>query len=171
MNDPSWLRCPRLQAGENSPRTFETTAGDRRMLILQPSYRHQCMLRLFFVFVWLIVALAHAAHAEEENYRVVTLPSGKHVKVLGVGQINFSGSAPALMLKYETDLSIDSRAALDAEVSEIWLSFKADVEKAKLTSAIISANEKAAPGILVHSRGYNFVFSSGADGRWTKMGK
>jgi hypothetical protein len=72
------------------------------------------------------------------------------------------------MLKYETELSIDDKQALEKEASEIWLSFRVDVEKAQFNNAIISANEKAGPGFFTHSRGFNFVFSRAPDGQWSK---
>lgn len=44
------------------------------------------------------------------------------------------------MLKYQTDLKTSNAAELRKEVEEIWTTFRADVERAKLTNAIVSAN-------------------------------
>ena len=97
------------------------------------------------------------------------MPSGKKVKVIAVGQLNFSNDSPALMLKYQTDLRISNLPTLRKEVDEIWSVFKGDVEKAKLTTAIISANETPQGFIIKNSTGYNFVFKKVA-GTWRLLG-
>jgi hypothetical protein len=102
--------------------------------------------------------------------QTVTLPSGKQVKVLGVGKVMFSNDAPALMLKYETDIPIDDKERLSQEADEIWKSFRDDVEKAQLTSAILSANEPSKGLVVTTSRGFNFVYKRGADGTWSRLG-
>jgi hypothetical protein len=85
---------------------------------------------------------------------------------LGVGKINFSQGAPALMLKYQTDLQVSDKAALRPEVNEIWASFRVDVENAGLKSAIISANEVPRGLIVKQGNAYNFVYEKQADGSW-----
>src|SRR5216683_2010353 len=72
---------------------------------------------------------------------VMKLKSGKEVIVLNVGKISFSNDPPALMLKYQTELSIDDKELLRKEVEEIWEQFQMDVEKEGLGQAIVSANE------------------------------
>jgi hypothetical protein len=101
--------------------------------------------------------------------QVVTLPSGRHVKVLGVGKIAFSSGDTALMLKYETDVPLDDRARLSAEADDIWSSFRADVEKAGLSAGIVSANEHPTGGLITSNRGYNFVCTRGASGTWLRQ--
>ena len=61
-------------------------------------------MRSFLVAVLLVSTAACAPHSAP--LPVVTLDSGKQVKLLGVGNIAFSNDAPALMLKYETDLFV-----------------------------------------------------------------
>ena len=73
------------------------------------------------------------------------------------------------MLKYQTELSIDDKSALEKEVDEIWEVFRKDVENAQLTSGIVSANEKPTGFIITHSRGFNFVFTKSAIGEWSRM--
>jgi hypothetical protein len=101
-----------------------------------------------------------------QNYRVVTLSSGKQVKVLSVGKISFSQGDPALMLKYQTDLSVDNRVVLQQEVAEIWESFRGDVEKAQLNSAVISANDVPKGIVIKTGKSYNFVYQKTKDGNW-----
>lgn len=88
------------------------------------------------LLVVLVFMTSVACQSQAQALREVALPSGKKVKVIAVGQINFSNDRPALMLKYQTDLKISDAAELRKEVEEIWGMFKADVERAKLTNAM-----------------------------------
>jgi len=69
------------------------------------------------------------------------------------------------MLKYQTDLKISDLPALRKEVDEIWPVFRGDVEKARLTAAVINANEKPQGFIVQNANVYNFVFKK-LDGTW-----
>ena len=100
------------------------------------------------------------------QYQVRKLSSGRSVKVIGVGQMNFPDSGPALMLKYETDIKISDRVALRKEADEIWTDFRGDVERAMVSSAILSANAPQQGAIIQKSEGYNFVFQKQSDGTW-----
>jgi hypothetical protein len=104
--------------------------------------------------------------ASGPNYKTFTLPSGKQVRVMSIGQINFSQSAPALMLTYQTDLKVADKAALRSEADEIWSVFRNDVESANLNAAIISANEIPHGFIVKRGNSYNFVYQKRADGTW-----
>jgi hypothetical protein len=101
--------------------------------------------------------------------RVVTLPSGKQVRVLGVVQWKFSQGPPALMLQYQTDLKVSDVAALKREVEEIWPDFRKDVENGGYQNAIISANEVPQGLLIKKSQSYNFVFERSADGTWRML--
>jgi hypothetical protein len=124
-------------------------------------------MRLLIVLALLLLT---GCGASEAPYQTVTLPSGKKVAVLGIGQIGFSNDTPALMLKYQTDISLDDKASLENEVDEIWGSFRVDVEKALLVNGIVSANERPKGFIVTTSRARNFVFKRGGDGQWSKVG-
>ena len=100
------------------------------------------------------------------NYKSVSLPSGRQIRVIGVGRINFSHGAPALMLKYQTGLKVTDKAELRSEVDEIWPAFKNDVEQAHLSAAIISANEIPQGVVIKRGQSYNFVYEKSADGSW-----
>jgi len=100
-------------------------------------------------------------------YQERTLPSGQAVKVLGVGKMFFTKGDAALMLKYQTDLSLDDQGALHREVLAIWDVFRHDVEQAGLKGAIVSANERPVSHLFWSSnRSFNFVFERTEDGTW-----
>jgi hypothetical protein len=98
-------------------------------------------------------------------HQVRKLSSGKSVKVLSVTDINFGDGRRTLMVKYLTDIKIDDRLALRREADEIWVDFKAEAERASVSSAVLSANSSGG-GIIPRDQSYNFVFQKDAAGVW-----
>ncbi len=94
------------------------------------------------------------------------LSSGKTIKVISVGQMHFHQSGSALVLSYQTDLKISQTKELRKEVAEVWKDFQKEVEQAKLSSAIIMANEVPTGRVIQEGRAYNFVFTRNPDGTW-----
>src|SRR5882724_8391694 len=127
------------------------------------SLKESTLLRLLIVL--LATSLCCSCTAEQPS-QLMKLPSGRAIKVLGVGRINFPQNPPALMLKYETNLKIGERTALREEVGEIFSVFKVDAENGQFRSAVVSANEKPAGFILKKSNSYNFVYEKRTDGQW-----
>jgi hypothetical protein len=80
----------------------------------------------------LIVVLALAfscSCSAQQPSRPFKLPSGRVVRVLGTGRIDFPKGPPALMLKYETDLKISDMDALRKEADEIFAVLKRLIPK------------------------------------------
>jgi len=123
------------------------------------------MCRNYLVIILLAFGIFAVSCSQQPQFSIKTLPSGRVVKVAGVMQISFSGGDQALMLKYYSDIDFSKRAELKAEVEDIWQEFQKDVDKAKLKSAIISANEMP-HGIISGTKGFNFVYTKQAEGRW-----
>src|SRR5436853_4248523 len=84
--------------------------------------------------------VAQAGH-DDRTFHVVTLPSGKVLKLIVIRTIVYAPevSPPVLMLKYQTDLPLDDVGHLREEARQIWPAFRANVEKAGLTRAQITA--------------------------------
>jgi hypothetical protein len=100
----------------------------------------------------------------------VKLPSGRQIRILGVGKMYFSNDATALMLKYQTAIPLDDARALEDEVNEIWERFRFDVEKAQLTVGIVSAQERSRGFIITFNRVRNFAFRKcPANGQWFRI--
>lgn len=106
--------------------------------------------------------------SQQPSYQTTTLPSGRQVKVLKLMTMHFSNDSPALLLEYQTDIPIDKKTDLTAEVDDIWMSFREDVEKAKLDRGIIKASEKPTGFIIKKHKSFGFVFTKGADGSWIR---
>lgn len=117
-------------------------------------------------FITCLLLVFMCGCSQDPQYKLVNLPSGKIIKVMGIGKMFFTKDDPALMLKYETDNSIDNKDLLRLEVEEIWPLFKSDVEHAKLTIAIISAHEPSKGTFIKTRRSFNFVFKRMEDGKW-----
>jgi hypothetical protein len=122
------------------------------------------------ISAFLLIALLTACGGGP-RYTVQTLPSGRQVKIMAIGQIFFSNDSPALMLKYETDLDLNDKSKLQKEITEIWEMFKFNVEKTNLKNAIISANEKPKGFIITTNKSTNYVFQKGSDGQWKSVTK
>lgn len=120
------------------------------------------------IFLTLSLISLAGSISTAQQFHVVKLPSGKEVKVIAVGPIQFADpkSPPALMMKYQTDLKISDKVNLRKEVDEIWSYFKNDAEQNHFTGAIISANEAPSGLLFKTSEGYNYVFEKRADGKW-----
>jgi hypothetical protein len=117
------------------------------------------------ILMFLITGCLIASCSQKPKYITQTLPSGRVVKIAGVMEIHFSNQSPALMLKYYTDIDLSNRSALQSEAEDIWQSFKVNVDKSGLKSAILSANEMP-HGIISETRGFNFVFKKQDNGAW-----
>ncbi len=120
---------------------------------------------IFFIpFALLLLFGLSVVHAQ--NVTLHTLSSGKQVRVLAEGKVTFKEGPPALMLKYETDISFDDTASLRKEAEEIWRDFKDEAEKYGYTTAILSANQPSRGGTASFGKMYNFVFVKNEAGEW-----
>jgi len=122
----------------------------------------------------LIYFLLVAGCNSEPNYSIHELPSGKKLKVIALGRIYFTEDEPALMLKYLTDIPIDDEEALRLEAKEIWPVFRVNVENAKLTAGILSAQGPAKNifgSFITTNRSYQFIWTKQEDGMWQPIGK
>ena len=101
-----------------------------------------------------------------QNFKSFKLPSGKEIKITGVGKMDFPNSGAALVMNYLTDISIDDKTALRKEVDEIWDVSQKDVENANLKAGVIRATHVEGTGFVKSGKGYGFVFAKRDDGKW-----
>lgn len=103
----------------------------------------------------------------DRNYTVQRLPSGREVKIIGIGKMFFSKGDQALTLKYRTDLRLDDHEQVRKEVEEIGQVFRVDVERTGMKAAIISVQEPGKQMLIVStSKSYNFVIQKSEAGTW-----
>jgi len=111
--------------------------------------------------------LAAPLHEDE----TIKLPCGREIKVLSISKVEYSKGVMALMVRYQTNLSIDDHKALSDEVDSVWKLTQKDVERLGYNEAIISSNEVPKGIIITESRMQNFIFERGPDGQWTRLNR
>jgi hypothetical protein len=120
---------------------------------------------IFLAVAASVPAGASALASNEE----IKLPSGHLAKILSVSKIEYAKGVMALMIRYQTTLSMDQAKDVSAEVDEIWKLAQKDVERAGLADAIISSTQTVRGILLTTSRETNFIYEKGSDGKWTRL--
>ncbi len=123
-------------------------------------------MRLRLAAILAIITVIGCNGKSGQNSNLVKLPSGKQIKVTGVGKMDFPNSGSALVMNYQTDIPIEDKTALRKEVDEIWAMFQKDVESAQLKAGVIRATHVEGTGFVKTGKGYGFVFSKQDDGKW-----
>ena len=126
-------------------------------------------LLLGFAFLFFTVSTSQAAPLTANQ--TLKLPSGRTAKILSVSKIEYSKGVMALMVRYQTTLSVDERKALSQEVDEVWKITQKDVEHYGYGEAIISSNEVPKGIFITANRMLNFIYEKGADGKWTRLNR
>jgi len=103
--------------------------------------------------------------------QLLKLSSGRVAKILSVSKIEYSKGVMALMVRYQTTLSVDQQKALSQEVDEVWKVAEKDVEHYGYGEAIISSNEVPKGVFITSSHVLNFLYEKGADGKWTRLNR
>jgi hypothetical protein len=128
-------------------------------------------LTLFLAFAAVLLTLFPSQAAPLTANETLKLPTGRTAKILSVSKIEYSKGVMALMIRYQTTLSVDERKALSQEVDEVWKFAQKDVEHYGFDDAIISSNEVPRGVFITASRIANFIYEKGADGKWTRLNR
>lgn len=126
---------------------------------------------LLLGFAFLLWAAFPSQAAPLEANQTLKLPSGRMAKILSVSKIEYSKGVMALMVRYQTTLSVDERKALSQEVDDVWKIAQKDVEHYGYDEAIISSNEVPKGIFITANRMLNFIYEKGADGKWTRLNR
>ena len=106
----------------------------------------------------------------EEN-ATLKLPCGHTIKVLSVSKVEFSKGVEALMIRYQTPLSVEENKALSQEVDDLWKIAVKEVDHDGFREVIISSNEEPKGIFISASRMLNFLYEKGSDGKWTRLNR
>jgi len=101
----------------------------------------------------------------------VKLACGRTVKILSVSKVEYSKGIMALMVRYQTHLSVEQKKLLSEEVDDVWKLTQRQVEKLGYTEAILSSNEITKGIFLTASRVQDFIYEKGSDGNWTRLNR
>ena len=127
---------------------------------------------LIFLFAFTAILLTSTrSFASLEVNQVLKLPGGHTVKILSVSKVEYSKGVMAVMVRYQTSLSLDERTALVQEVDDFWKIAVKDVEHYGYNKAILSSNEVHKGIFLTASRTLNFIFEKSPDGKWTRLNR
>jgi hypothetical protein len=116
-----------------------------------------------------VISALPAAAAGLTRDEVIKLPSGHLARILSISKIEYSKGVMALMVRYETTLSMDEAKAVSAEVDELWKFAQKDADRAGYGDAIISSTQTVKGILLTTSRETNFIYEKGSDGKWTRL--
>ena len=103
--------------------------------------------------------------------QTLKLPSGRIAKILSVSKVEYSKGVMALMVRYQTTLSVDESKALSQEVDDVWKIAQKDVEHYGYGEAIISSNEVPKGIFITTNHIANFIYEKGPDGKWTRLNR
>jgi len=128
-------------------------------------------LTLLLGCAFLALTLSHSQAAPLTANETLKLPTGRIAKILSVSKIEYSKGVMALMVRYQTTLSVDESKALSQEVDAVWKFAQKDVEHYGFDDAIISSNEVPKGIFITASRIANFIYEKGPDGKWTRLNR
>ncbi len=117
----------------------------------------------------LFPAILPAAPLAENE--VLKLPSGHVAKILSVSRIEYAKGVSAVMVRYQTTLSMDEPRAVSQEVDEVWKFAQKEVEHAGCNEAVLSSNETPKGLFITASRIQNFIYEKNANGTWTRLNR
>jgi len=133
---------------------------------------HRHFLPIFllgFALVFLSALPSSASLLSQDQ--TLKLPSGRIAKILSVSKIEYSKGVMALMVRYQTTLTVDQQKALSDEVDAVWKIAQKDVEHYGYGEAIISSNEVPRGIFITTNHVLNFLYEKGSDGRWTRLNR
>jgi hypothetical protein len=118
-----------------------------------------------------LITLGRLPAAPLEQDETLKLPTGRMAKILSISKIEYSKGVMALMVRYQTTLSVDERNALSQEVDEVWKLAQKDVEHYGYSEAIISSNEIPRGIFITTNHVLNFIYEKGSDGKWNRLNR
>lgn len=97
---------------------------------------------------------------------LVDLPSGSEVRFLTFGRGGTS-ARPAIMLRYETSLSLANRAAVDREAAEVWDKVRGQFESEGARAAVLQATGSVTGWVFPFAVSRKFAWERDEDGGWS----
>ena len=142
-----------------------------RLSPVTPSMLRRSLLVVVLGFAALLFTSAFLSAAPLQDDETLKLPSGRVVKILSISKIEYSKGIMAVMIRYQTSLTVEERKALSDEVDDVWKVSQKQVERSGYNEAILSSNEVPKGIFVTTNRMLNFIFEKGADGKWTRLNR
>jgi hypothetical protein len=130
----------------------------------------RCTLSVLGFTAFLLTSSPLPAAPLQDN-ETLKLPTGRMIKVLSISKVEYSKGVMALMVRYQTTLTLEERKALSEEVDDVWKLTEKDVDRLGYHEAILSSNEVSKGIFVTSNRMLNFIFEKGVDGKWTRLNR
>lgn len=99
---------------------------------------------------------------------LLSLPSGRRVRVLAMTGVEVD-SKPAVVLRYETFLTLKDAVAVRDEAGEVWEQVRGDVEHAGSGAAVLQATGSVSGWVFPSASTRSFAWRKEHDGAWKSM--
>jgi hypothetical protein len=119
-----------------------------------------------------LLALLVSGCTGDEHSSAQKLPSGKEIRVEGIGIVSFD-EGTAVMLKYYTDLDASDTQGLRSEANEIWPQLRRVADTTSLRLAVIQAKvvrKRILGNLITISETRNSVWQKQDSGEWHFVG-
>ncbi len=101
---------------------------------------------------------------------LVSLPSGREVRLLALGQSG-SRAQPAVVLRYETTLSLHDSAAVTGEAREVWEKLRGQIESEGARAAVLQATGSVDGWVFPFASSRKFAWRREEGGAWVALDK
>src|SRR5271156_810180 len=93
-------------------------------------------LPILLLGAFVALTIFHSQAAPLTANETLKLPSGRIAKILSVSKVEYSKGVMALMVRYQTTLSVDEPAALSQEVDDVWKLVQKEAESNHYVDAV-----------------------------------
>lgn len=100
--------------------------------------------------------------------RPIPLRATDLVKVQGAYFVEFSSAPPAVVVEYETDISVSNMSALTSQADKLIKLFQADIDATGVRTAVLRATHFEGSGRMREGNGYGFIYAKDANGIWVR---
>ena len=120
-----------------------------------------------FPLLLALLLVACKSDAPPQTSKMMTLPSGKSVRVYSIQRITFGDNShpPSLLLRYETLRPTRDSPELREEVREVWELLRPMADEAGDTYAMVKANAPIR-GIVAKTEAFTYGFTKAEDATW-----
>ncbi len=112
-----------------------------------------------------LLAKSGARPVFDPEEALLALPSGRRVRVLGMTGIQMDAK-PAVILRYETFLTLKDAVAVRHEADEVWERVRGDIESAGSGAAVLQATGSVDGWVFPSASTRSFAWQREHDGAW-----
>ncbi|MBI5505263.1 MAG: hypothetical protein HY899_10710 [Deltaproteobacteria bacterium] len=115
-----------------------------------------------------LLAKSGARPVFDPEEALMSLPSGRRVRVLGMTGVEVDAK-PAVILRYETFLTLEDAVAVRKEAGEVWERVRGDIENAGSGAVVLQATGSVDGWVFPSASTRSFAWRREHDGAWKLM--